>query len=365
MKRIRIIDGDGHVNEDIPEIIKHLPEPYLGMARRSVGSLGLFPPLDHLHTPFRDSPATLQGRGRVGPQEWLAFLEDVGIERTVLYTTAGLSYGRFPYPEVAIAVTRAYNDWLHETYVSKDSRFQGMGLIPMQEPQAAVDELRRTITELGFCGAMLPSNGLKGHLGDREYWPVYEEASRLGCCLGIHGGSHIDFGMDHMDVWPFIHALGHPFGQMIALAGIVSNGILDRYPNVRIGFMEAGVSWLVACLERFDSSSASFSQYDASGRFPAIPAGGKVSEYLKGFIREGRIFVGCEGDELGLAQAVQLVGSEPFIYSSDFPHEVTNETCKEEIEEVMENEGLTESDRENILCPNAERFYNLQPVAVG
>ncbi|MEK7214885.1 MAG: amidohydrolase family protein, partial [Chloroflexota bacterium] len=149
-----------------------------------------------------------------------------------------------------------------------------------------------------------------------------------------------------------------------ALAGIVSNGILDRYPNVRIGFMEAGVSWFIACLERFDSSWASFSQHDASGRFPRLPQGGKVSAYVKQAVKEGRIFVGCEGDELGLAQAVQLVGSEPFIYSSDFPHEVTNETCKEEIEELMENDGLTEADRENILCRNAERFYKLQPVAV-
>ena len=37
MVSMRIIDGDGHVNEDIPEIIRHLPEPYAGMARRSAG----------------------------------------------------------------------------------------------------------------------------------------------------------------------------------------------------------------------------------------------------------------------------------------------------------------------------------------
>ncbi|MEK7216411.1 MAG: amidohydrolase family protein, partial [Chloroflexota bacterium] len=273
MNRPRIIDGDGHIQEDIAAISRRLPAEYRRMAETSGGALGIFPPLDHLHTAFRDTPATLQGRGRVGPEEWIAFLDDVGIEATVLFPTAGLSYGRIPYPEVGVAVTRAYNDWLHETYTSRSRRFKGMALIPMQDPEAAAQELRRVVTQYGFCGAMLPSNGLRGHLGSKEYWGVYQAASDLGCCLAVHGGSHIDFGMDQMDVWPFIHALGHPIGQMIALAGMVSNGVFDRYPNVRIGFMEAGVAWLLACLERFDSSWASFSQHDASGRFLRLRPG--------------------------------------------------------------------------------------------
>ncbi len=43
---------------------------------------------------------------------------------------------------------------------------------------------------------MLPSNGLRHHLGSKQYWPIYEEAERLGCPLAVHGGNHQNFGMD-------------------------------------------------------------------------------------------------------------------------------------------------------------------------
>jgi predicted TIM-barrel fold metal-dependent hydrolase len=364
--RVRIIDGDGHIQEDSQGIVAFLPDPYREMALetpRSVGLVppvvGLFPPLDHLHTSFRHSAVSFTGRGRVGPPEWLGFLDEVGIERTVLYPTAGLSCGRIPYPEVAVALARAYNDWLHSAYIQASERFGGIAVLPMQVPEAAVEELRRAVEELGFLGALLPSNGLKGHLGSREYWPVFEEASRLGCCLSVHGGNHLGLGIDHLDVWQFVHALGHPLGQMIALAGMVANAVFDRYPDVRVAFLEGGVSWFLTCLERFDSSWASFRQVDPDGRFPRVPAGGRVSDYVLGHVDAGRIFVGCEGDELGLAAAVRMAGSRPFVFSSDFPHEVTAETCREEIDELLDHDGLADADKEAILHRNAARLYRL------
>jgi len=359
-----VIDADGHIQEDTQGIVAFLPQDFRDMALetpRSVGLdppvVGLFPPLDHLHTSFRHSAVSFKGRGRVGPSEWIAFMDDVGIERTVLYPTAGLSCGRIAYPEVAVALTRAYNDWLHDAYLSVDGRFGGMALLPLQVPEAAVDELRRAVDELGFAGALLPSNGLRGHLGSREYWPVYEAADQLGCVLSVHGGNHLGLGIDHLDVWQFVHALGHPLGQMIALAAMTANAIFDRFPNVRIAFLEGGVSWFVACLERFDSSWASFSQLDPDGRFPKVAPTGRVSDYLLEHVEAGRIYVGCEGDELGLTHAIRIAGSAPFVFSSDFPHEVTNETCREEIEELLAAEELSDEAKNSILRRNAERLY--------
>ena len=76
---------------------------------------------------------------------------------------------------------------------------------------------------------MLPSNGLPAHLGAKEYWPVYAEASRLGCCLGVHGGAHEGLGMDYLTPYAPINGLGHPFGQMVA------------YPLFLVS--HAGVNW--------------------------------------------------------------------------------------------------------------------------
>lgn len=360
MQHPRIIDGDGHIQEDNAGIANYLPNGYREMV---MGAGGIFPPLDHLHTALHSfsalTPAERAARGRVGPDEWVAFLDDVGIETTVLYPTSALAYGRIPYPEVAVATTRAYNDWLYETYTKRNPRFKGVGLVPLQDPEAAVDELRHVVEDLGFCGAMLPSNGLKGNLGSKEYWPVYEQAQKYQCCLSIHGGVHEDFGIDHLDVWTYVHALGHPWGLMIALAGIVSNRILDRYPDVRLGFLEGGVSWLLTCLERFDSSCGSYVLNNPTGRILEPQNGQKISSYLLDHIKAGQIFIGCEGDELGLSTLVRMVGSEPFLYSSDFPHEVSNESCKHEIEELLENKELSQADKEAILHGNAERFYRL------
>ena len=136
-----------------------------------------------------------------------------------------------------------------------------MGLIPMQEPAAAVEELTRVVEELGFLGAMLPSMGLANHLGSKEYWPVYKEAERLGCSLSIHGGCHSGMGFDHLNVYAPVHAMGHPMGIMISLAGIVFNGIFDRFPGIRIAFLEGGVAWFLMAMERFDGSHASHSEY--------------------------------------------------------------------------------------------------------
>ena len=89
-----------------------------------------------------------------------------------------------------------------------------MALIPIQDPQAAAKELRRAIKELGMVGAMLPSNGegIKGHLGSKIYWPLYEEAEKLGCPLAVHVGCLHHLGMDTIGVYYPVHALGHPFG---------------------------------------------------------------------------------------------------------------------------------------------------------
>ncbi len=353
-----VVDGDGHIMEDNAGIARYIPEPYDTMYRRGA----VFPPLDTLHVATGQSPPAWwrsPESALVGPSDWIDFLQDLELKATVLYPTAGLAYGRIVNRDWAIGVTRAYNDWLYHTYLEGDSRFRGMALIPLQEPSSAVAELRYAVNELGMCGAMLPSTGLAEPLGAKQYWPVYEEAERLGCAIAIHGGSHQDIGLDHLNVHAGVHALGHPFGILVSLASIVFNGVFDKFPGVRIGFLEAGAAWLLMAMERFHSSYSTHVADDPRHELLQLRPREKVSDYIARQIAEGRMYVGIEGDERFLAPAIQAVGNSPFFYSSDFPHEVNNETCKEEIEELLENDDLTQADKEAILRRNAERFYRL------
>ena len=358
MEATRVIDGDGHIFEDADGISKFLPSPY-----REDGPWPmhrLFPPLDHLHVQIgKLLPDAFGGGKPVGPKEWETFMEEVGIECAVLYPTVALAYGKMADLDWAIAVTRAYNDWLYETYMRASPRFKGVALLPLQDPPEAAKELRRVVKELGMVGAMLPTTNVKGHLGSKEFWPIYEEADRLGCAIAAHGGCHEGFNMDDMNVYAPVHALGHPFGQMVSFAGIVFNGLFERFPNVRWGFLEGGVAWLLVALERFDRSYETHITYDPRGEIFHLQPGERVSDYIRRHIKEGRVFVGCEGEEPDLPHAVRTVGAEPFVFSSDFPHEVNAEMCKHELGEVLESEELTAADKEAILVGNAKRFYKL------
>ena len=234
----RVIDGDGHLLEDMQAIGKRMPKGFIPAHPTILHTL--FPHNDHLHAsqPLKMLEGAFE---RVGPEGWINFLDDVGIEQAALYPTWSLGYGFTVNRDWAIGAARAYNDWLYETYLQKyPGRFIGIGHLPLQEPDAAAAELRRIVKKLGFKGAILCSTGLPTALGSAVYWPVYEEANRLGCAITYHGGHHTRMGLDHMEIYAAVNALGHPIGQMIQFTSLLVNGVFDRHPKIRFGFLEGG-----------------------------------------------------------------------------------------------------------------------------
>ena len=357
---MEIIDADGHVNDGArqEEIAKYMPA--------GNRSSQIFPALDHLHFHYLRPGANRTGIGNPGPDEWVRFLDETGISWSVLYPSFGLAVGRFVSEHWAIAACRAYNNWLHEKFISKNPRLKGMALIPIQDVETAVVELRRAVKELGMLGAMLPSNGegIKDHLGAKIYWPIYEEAEKLGCSLAVHVGSLHHLGMDGFSTYYPVHALGHPFGIAIQAAGMLAHGIFERFPKLRVAFLEGGSTWVPFFLDRLDRSyHPGHQQVDFQDELVGGPkAGEKASDYLRRQIREGRIFVGFDVDDDGLGFAVQKAGRDAFIFGSDFPHEVFNaQKCRKEIDELLERPDLSREDKEAVLSGNARRFYGLSP----
>lgn len=354
MKPQRILDGDGHILEDDMAISKFIPSPFKEMG--PFPGFRLFPPLDHLHSqgPTKVPPGAFR---QVDAAAWVEFLDEVGIESTVIYPTAGLAYGKIHNRDWSWAVTRAYNDWLHDAYTGRSPRLRGMALLPLADVGAAVEELRRAVTELGMLGAMLPSNGLKAQLGAPEYWPLYAEAQRLGCALSVHGGCHDNLGLDDADPFACTRALGHPFSVTASFGGMVFAGVFDRFPGLRVAYLEAGVAWFLMALERLEEGYESHVPVDPNRHYLQLKNGEELDHYILRQVKEGRIFIGCEGDETFLPYAVQVVGSEAFLYSSDFPHETNADLCKHDIERIFTTDSISERDRANIFCHNVERFY--------
>ena len=362
-----VIDGDGHIFEDVEGLRKHLKSP---MKDANITKLmGIFPQLDHLHHSLAQNPEDSFGVSKgifkdPGVAGWGDFMNKAGIDSAVLFPTQGLSYGKIIDADFAIGACQAYNDWLTDAYTQKDKRLHGVALIPMQEPEAAVEELRRAVVDLGMCSAMLPSTGLPTHLGSKIYWPVYAEAERLGVSLTVHGGAHHDLGMNTLNVFAATHAIGHPMGIMIGMAGMLFNGVFERFPKLNVGFLEGGVGWFLMALERFSGSYHAFTPYDPRDEMLKLPEGKSVGDYLIDLCKQGRVRVGVEGDEAALAYAVHVAGPEAFMYSSDFPHEVNLGSIRHEIEELIEVDDLTAEEKEAILWKNSLEFYGLTPVAI-
>ena len=352
---LRIIDGDGHVFEDIAGIVRRMP----GRLRESafVRLLGPFPQLDHLH---HGAWVSLDGSFQdPGVQGWRAFLDRAGFAGAVMFPTIALAYGRLTDPDLAIGACQAYNDWIAEDYLAADRRLNAMALIPLQDPAAAAKELERAVVKLGLKGAMLPPTGLPQLLGSTIYAPVYEVANALGCAVAVHGGAHPDLGLNHQQVFAGTHALGHPFAITIQAADLILHGVLDRYPRARFGFMEGGLAWLLMLIERLPGSFSAFTPYDPLGRYVQVKDGRGLRSRLREYLAGGRMFVGVEGDEAALAFAIDAYGAGPFVFSSDFPHEVNDESIREEIDGLLGNDALDAAAKAAVLGGNAARFYGL------
>ena len=357
------IDADGHVFEDIPQIIERLPEPYRGMrAQESLSHSRLFPPIGYLASmPFVQTASGERNPAETGldPESWQYFLGQVGIDRTVLYPSLGLTVGRIRDLDYSVALTRAYNDWMADTYLRHPSgRFQAAALLPMQVPSAAVDELRRAVSELGFSSAVVPANGLPNHAGDAIFLPVYAAAEELDVGLSFHGGDgHDGMGFDDFNVFAAVHALGHPFSLLIAFAGMLFNGVFDRFPRLRVAYLEGGAAWILLAAERFTESFNALRPAE-SGQGLQLPAGRNVRDYILDLVESDRVVLGCEGGEDQLAAAIGYFGCTPFMFSSDFPHEVSAESCRKELEELDELDLDLQAKR-LLRGGTAKKFYRL------
>jgi predicted TIM-barrel fold metal-dependent hydrolase len=351
---MQIIDADGHINDHAcgDQIARYLP--------KGNQMANLFPDFDHLH--FRYLKQNRRSTGNPTPADWNEFLDKTGISWTVLYPTAGLAVGRIVAEDWAVVACQAYNTWLYEHYLNRNSKLKGVGLLPIQNVEGAITELRRCVTELGMLGGMLPSNGeaIQGHLGNKVYWPLYEEAEKLGCALAVHVGCLHHMGLDAFSTYYPVHALGHPFSLMIQAAAMLAHGVFERFPQLRVAFLEGGATWVPFLMDRFDRSyHDGHLQLDLQGNLLGGPKSGeKASEYFKKQLREGRMFIGFDCDDDGLGNAIKKAGPEPFLFGSDFPHEVFDAAkCRHEIEELLERDDLTQADKEAALGGNALRFY--------
>jgi predicted TIM-barrel fold metal-dependent hydrolase len=352
-ERISILDGDGHVIEWDQEIREYLEDPY--RSNPGMTAFPFFPTLDGYHRGAIMARLGIHRDYKINAQTWLNFLDEVGIESTVLYPTAGLAFGLIQDPEWAVVLARAYNNWFYDRYYRVSPRLRGVALVPLQDVKEAVREMRRAVEELKMVGVLLPANGgdlgVRRPLGHPDFWPIYEEAERLNCAVVIHGAPSQGLGINAFTRFAATQALEHPFALMIQLTSMIFEGVFERFPKLRVAYLEAGVGWVPYMMDRLDRSYEVW----AAARYKEYSE--LVTRRPSEYITSGNIFFSCEGGEEGLRYAIERVGEGAFLFASDFPHETNAERAKHEISELLEREDISERAKRNILRENVQRLY--------
>ena len=156
-----------------------------------------------------------------------------------------------PDVDYAVALARAYNDWMIERWLEPEPRLKGCAIIPSQDPKLAAKELERIGERPDIVGALVP-NGTRFPYGQRFYDPIYDACANLGLPLVIHTGSEGD-GMNGQPSYYIEKRQGRPLGYMEHLASMVFEGLWERYPTLTVVFVEGGFVWLPTFLWHMDA----------------------------------------------------------------------------------------------------------------
>jgi predicted TIM-barrel fold metal-dependent hydrolase len=322
-----VVDADGHVVEPV-SAWAGLAEDHRPRVTRDangyehvvVGDTEILAvPLGTLARPGStfDDPTSFRPLEEAHPGGWdpvarLADMDGEGIDQAVLYPTIGLYAWAVPEPAAAVAIARAYNDWLASYCGAAPHRLFGAAMLPLQDPVAAVAELQRAVHELGFrAGFVRPNPCLGRSLSHRAFEALWAAAAELDVPIGIHEGSSVivpTLGADRPFNPLILHAVSHSFEQMLACAQLIAFGVFERHSALRCIFLESSGGWAPFWLERLDEQAESF-----GGFCPDMAL--RPSEY---FARQCAI--SFEVDERTLPALVPFVGAERVVWGSDYPH---------------------------------------------
>jgi predicted TIM-barrel fold metal-dependent hydrolase len=352
-QQFRVFDADGHVFEQDNELVEYYEGEYKGAMRLT--TFNLMPSLDYWNR------ALIMQRGDAKPRSntyttgeiWSNLLDELQAEGSVLYPSAGLGIGLIQQADWAAATATAYNNWLEDRYHRVDDRLFGAGLLSVQDPDAAVKELRRCATErFNFVAMMLPSvTCLPRYFGDEYFWPIYQEAERLDFPLAFHGGPSRGHGFNYFDDFAKTHALEHPFPLMIQLTDMILSGVFDVFPKLRVAFLEGGCTWVNFMIDRLDY------EYDSVFGFKLRQ---KLKKKPSDYLREGENFyVGVELGERTTKYVVEEIGADKLLYASDYPHEPPEEEILGDVPSFLRDSDLGDEANEKILYHNAKRFYRI------
>ena len=236
----------------------------------------------------------------------------------------------------------AFNDAVVEAHVTHPDRLIGFAVLPMHEPDIAVQELDRIAKLPGMRGIYVATRVLDRELSDEAFFPVYERLEELGLPMFLHPLWVI--GSDRLNRWHFDNTLGNPFDNAVAAAYLIFDGILDRFPRLEVCLPHAGGA-LVAVIGRLHHGWTLRGDLRKN-----IPERGP-EEYLSRFYYDT-----VSHSAPLLAYLIDQVGADRVMLGSDFCYGMGYDRP---VEVVTQHPSLDADQQALILGGNARRLLHL------
>jgi predicted TIM-barrel fold metal-dependent hydrolase len=191
----------------------------------------------------------------------LDHMDREGIDHQVVYGSIPLAFQSLIDSDLAVALCRSYNDYIVEDCAAWADRLHPAGVIPLQDPGEALREMKRCVEVLGMPAVSIAPNVPQPHpeapdrfpairvpkpLSHPDFFALFAEAERLNVAIGVHGAPGVQLAggcSDQLDSFTLVHAFANRCMQQMAIARLVFDGVMERFPRLRFGFLEAGAGW--------------------------------------------------------------------------------------------------------------------------
>jgi predicted TIM-barrel fold metal-dependent hydrolase len=181
-----------------------------------------------------------------------------------------------------------------------------------------------------------------------DYAPFWEEVQELDMAIGLHEGASggmPQVGVDRFETRGARHIISHTMEMMLAAMSVIWSGVCDRYPRVRIGFMESGGGWIAPWLDRMDR------HFDDQG-FNDSGLSMKPSGLF-----QRNCWISFEPVEGCLGPLAEYIGPHKILWATDYPH--PDGFFPGAPQMIRDRSELSEAAKREILAGGARGFYKL------
>ncbi len=164
-------------------------------------------------------------------------------------STVPVMFSYWAKPEDTHDLSKILNEHIAGVVEEHPKRYAGLGTLPMQDTDRAVQELERCINELGLVGVEIGTHINETNLDDPRFDPLWEAAEELGAAIFVHPWDMM--GMDQLEDYWLPWLVSMPAETSRAICSLMMGGVLDRYPELKFAFAHGGGSF-PATLGRID-----------------------------------------------------------------------------------------------------------------